>query len=174
MNLIDKAKMGTQASQDKKVQSIYDIEINSLDNKAISLSEYKGKKILFVNVASKCGFTKQYKDLETLSNTYLDKLVVIGLPCNQFGGQEPGQANDIQAFCELNYGVTFLLTEKIKAKGSDLHPLYKWLTSKELNKKKESSVKWNFQKYLIDENGQFIDYFYSTTGPLSKRITRHL
>ena len=166
--------MGTQASQDKKVQSIYDIEINSLDNKAISLSEYKGKKILFVNVASKCGFTKQYKDLETLSNTYLDKLVVIGLPCNQFGGQEPGQAHDIQAFCELNYGVTFLLTEKIKAKGSDLHPLYKWLTSKELNKKKESSVKWNFQKYLIDENGQFIDYFYSTTGPLSKRITRHL
>ena len=138
------------------------------------MSEYKGKKILFVNVASKCGFTKQYKDLETLSNTYLDKLVVIGLPCNQFGGQEPGQAHDIQAFCELNYGVTFLLTEKIKAKGSDLHPLYKWLTNKELNKKKESSVKWNFQKYLIDENGQFIDYFYSTTGPLSKRITRHL
>ena len=174
MNLIKKAKMGTQASQDKKAQSIYDIEINSLDNKTISLSECQGKKILFVHVASKCGFTKQYKDLETLSNTYLDKLVVIGLPCNQFGGQEPGQANDIQAFCELNYGVTFLLTEKINAKGSDQHPLYKWLTNKELNKKKESSVKWNFQKYLIDENGQFIDYFYSTTGPLSKRITRHL
>jgi len=174
MKTIEKAKLPSQNATKMKIQSIYDIDINSLDGKAISLSEFKGKKILFVNVASKCGFTRQYKDLETMSTTYLEKLVVIGLPCNQFGGQEPGNASEIQGFCELNYGVTFLLTEKINVKGSDQHPLYKWLTSKDLNGKTSSSVKWNFQKYLVDENGQLIDYYYSITSPLSSKITKSL
>jgi glutathione peroxidase len=173
MNTIENARFAPRNSTEMKTQSIYDIEINALDGKAISLSEFKGKKILFVNVASKCGFTKQYKELQTLSDTYAEELVVIGSPCNQFGGQEPGDASEIQGFCELNYGVTFLLTEKINVKGSQ-HPLYKWLTNKELNNKKGSTVKWNFQKYLVDENGQLIDYYYSITGPLSSKITKYL
>ena len=174
MKTIEKAKLTSPTSTEMKTQSIYDIDINALDGKAISLSEFKGKKILFVNVASKCGFTKQYKDLETLSNTYSEKLVVIGMPCNQFGSQEPGDASQIQEFCEMNYGVTFLLTEKVNVKGSKQHSLYNWLTSKNLNGKKGSSVKWNFQKYLVDENGQLIDYYFSTTGPLSSKITKYL
>jgi glutathione peroxidase len=174
MNTIEKAKLASQNINKMKAQSIYDIEIHSLGGKPMSLSEFKGKKILFVNVASKCGFTKQYKDLEELSNTYPEDLVVIGSPCNQFGGQEPGEASDIQEFCSLNFGVTFPLTEKIDVKGSNQHPLYNWLTNKELNGKKGSSVKWNFQKYLVDENGELIDYYLSITGPLSKKITKHL
>ena len=129
--------------------------------------------MLFVNVASKCGFTKQYNELQTLSVKYSDELVVIGSPCNQFGNQEPGGASEIQEFCELNFGVTFLLTEKIDVKGSKQHPLYKWLTSKDLNGKKSSQVKWNFQKYLVDDKGQLIDYYMSTTQPTSTKITKH-
>ena len=155
-------------------QSIYDIEIKSLNNKPISLTEFKGKTLLFVNVASECGFTKQYKELQMLSDTYKDKLVVIGSPCNQFGKQEPGPPSQIQEFCALNFGVTFLLTEKIDVKGPNQHPLYTWLTSKDLNGKKSSSVKWNFQKYLVDANGNLIDYYYSITKPMSSKITKHL
>lgn len=153
---------------------IYDIKINSLQGKPIQLSDFKGKHILFVNVASKCGFTSQYKELQDLYNTYKSKLVVIGVPCNQFGSQEPGSAFEIQEFCEVNYGVNFLITEKIDVKGNELHPLYNWLTNKELNDCKSSTVKWNFQKYLIDPKGMLVDYFYSTTKPLSKKITKHL
>lgn len=155
-------------------QSIYDITINAINGKPISLIEFKAKKILFVNVASKCGFTKQYKELQSLSNKYKEELVVIGSPCNQFGKQEPGNASQIQEFCELNFGVTFLLTEKIDVKGSKQHPLYKWLTSKALNGKKSSSVKWNFQKYLVDDKGNLIDYYFSITKPMSLKITKHL
>ena len=153
---------------------VYDIEINTIDGKKINLSDFKGKKILFVNVASECGFTKQYKDLQSLHEKYKDELVIIGLPCNQFGGQEPGTAEDIRSFCQVNFGVEFLITEKIKVKGGEQHPLFAWLTKKELNGKKNSTVKWNFQKYLIDENGELIDYYYSTTNPLSKKIIQHL
>ncbi|MCL4129526.1 UNVERIFIED_CONTAM: hypothetical protein GTU68_060756 [Idotea baltica] len=121
--------------------SIYDIEINSLQNTPIQLSDFSGKHILFVNVASKCGFTPQYKDLEELYKTYKDKLVVIGVPCNQFGKQEPGSSNEIQEFCEANYGVSFLITEKVDVKGVNQHPLFAWLTQRKLNNKKSSSVK---------------------------------
>lgn len=155
-------------------QSIYDITIKSIDGSAINLSDFKGKKTLFVNVASECGFTGQYKGLQKLHELYKDKLVVIGVPCNQFGEQEPGDATQIQNFCEKNYGVEFLITEKIEVKGNNQHPLYAWLTKKELNGKKNSSVKWNFQKYLIDEEGNLIDYYYSITKPLSKKITNQL
>ena len=155
-------------------ESIYDIKINSITGEKIDLSEFKGKKILFVNVASKCGFTKQYTGLEELSKLYKDKLVVIGVPCNQFGGQEPGDNEEIVQFCKENYGVSFLLTEKIKVKGEGIHPLYNWLCTKEINGKSNSSVKWNFQKYLVDEKGEFVNYFYSVTNPMNSKITDYL
>ena len=174
MKKTDKVKLAPSTTSKKSNVSIYDIAINRLDGMAISLSEFKGRKILFVNVASECGFTKQYKDLQKLSDTYRDELVVIGSPCNQFGRQEPGNAAEIRTFCEKNFGVTFPLTEKINVKGSKQHPLYAWLTSKDLNGKKKSSVKWNFQKYLVDEQGNLIDYFFSITNPMSSKITKHL
>ncbi|MFT5959641.1 MAG: glutathione peroxidase [Polaribacter sp.] len=153
---------------------IYKIKINSLQNKAIDLSEYNNKYILFVNVASKCGFTSQYKELEELYKMHEDSLMIIGSPCNQFGNQEPGTAEDIEAFCKVNFGVTFLMTEKIDVKGSKQHPLYSWLTDKTLNNSKSSSVKWNFQKYLVSPEGQLIDYYFSITKPSSSKITKHL
>lgn len=153
---------------------IYDISINSIDGNPINLSDYKGKMILFVNVASQCGYTPQYAELQKLYETYQDKLIVMGVPSNQFGSQEPGTASEIKSFCERNYGVTFLITEKIKVKGQDQHPLYQWLTNKQLNGHKNSSVKWNFQKYLINEKGQLVDYFLTMTKPLSSKITNYL
>jgi glutathione peroxidase len=155
-------------------KSIYDIEINSLQGKPINLSLFKGKKILFVNVASKCGFTPQYKELQKLHNLYEESLVVIGVPCNQFGKQEPGNSREINEFCQVNYGVSFLITEKISVKGKEQHPLYSWLTNKNENGRKNSSVKWNFQKYLINEDGDLIDYYYSMTSPTSSKIKKHL
>ena len=174
-----KAFVGTLSTTDKNVKqkaskSIYDIEINSLQGKSIDLSIYKGKKLLFVNVASKCGFTPQYRELQQLQETYKNELVIIGVPCNQFGKQEPGNSNEIQEFCEVNYGVSFLISEKLDVKGANQHKLYEWLTKKAINGKQNSTVKWNFQKYLIDEEGEFIDYFYSITKPMNSRITSHL
>ncbi len=174
MKTIDKAKLAPSTFMETKRQSIYDISINALDGTPIYLSEFKGKSIFFVNVASQCGFTKQYEELQVLSDKYKEELVVIGLPCNQFGKQEPGDTSQIQEFCQLNFGVTFLLTEKLDVKGSKQHPLYKWLTSKDLNGKKNSSVKWNFQKYLVDRDGSLIDYYFSITKPMSSKITKHL
>ena len=174
-----KAFVGTLTATDKNTthkasKSIYNIEINSLQGNAIDLNEFKGKKIMFVNVASKCGFTPQYRELQKLNDTYKDSLVVIGVPCNQFGKQEPGDSNEIQEFCEINYGVSFLITEKIDVKGSEQHPLYSWLTKKSINGKQNSTVKWNFQKYLVNEDGEFVDFLYSITKPLNSRITSHL
>ena len=164
----------TSCAQEKKSNikptNMYNIAINSLTGEKIDLNQFKGKKILFVNVASECGFTPQYKDLQKLHETYKDKLVVIGLPCNQFGEQESGTSTQIKSFCEKNYGVDFLMTEKIDVKGENQHPLYAWLTQKEMNGVMSSSVKWNFQKYLVDENGKLIDLFYSITEPLSDKI----
>ena len=151
--------------------SIFDIKINDINGKAINLSDYKDKYILFVNVASQCGFTSQYKGLEELYNNYSDKLIIIGVPCNQFGRQEPGSEEEIKNFCEINYGVSFLLTEKLAVKGEKQHPLYSWLTNKTLNGKMNSSVKWNFQKYIVGPGGELVDYFYSSTKPLSNKIT---
>jgi len=175
MSIFSVFTSSNKASKSNEVPaSLYEISINSLDGQNLDLEQYKGKKILFVNVASKCGFTPQYEDLEKLQDNYADQLVVIGVPCNQFGGQEPGSPLEIQEFCQLNYGVSFPLTEKVDVKGTEQHPLYAWLTNKELNGTKSSSVKWNFQKYLVDENGQLIDFYYSTTNPTSKKITQHL
>ncbi|WP_250433846.1 glutathione peroxidase [Hanstruepera flava] len=166
--------LNKSTAQNPPTQSIYNIQINSLEGNPINLSDYKGKKILFVNVASKCGFTGQYADLQKLYDDYQDKLMIIGVPCNQFGGQEPGTADEIQTFCEKNYGVSFLMTEKVDVKGDNQHPLYKWLTDKALNGNSSSSVKWNFQKYLVNENGELVDYYFSITSPTSAKITKHL
>ena len=156
------------------LKSIYEIKINDIWGDAIELNNFKGKYILFVNVASECGFTGQYKDLQKLHEEYGSKLVVIGVPCNQFGGQEPGESHEITAFCTEKYSVTFLMTEKIEVKGSNQHPLYKWLTDKNSNGIKNSTVRWNFQKYLVDPSGNLIDYWYSITQPLSQKIIKHI
>ena len=153
--------------------SIYDIKINDITGEPIKLSDFKDKYVLFVNVASKCGFTDQYKDMQELHEKYKSKLVIIGLPCNQFNNQEPGEESEISQFCQVNYGVTFLLTEKIEVKGENQHPLYKWLTNKNLNGEKSSIVRWNFQKYMIDPSGKLINYWYSITNPLSQKITKY-
>ena len=154
--------------------SIYDIKIKGIHGGLIDLNEYRGKKMLIVNTASHCGFTKQYADLQLLHEKYSDQLKIIGVPCNQFGGQEPGNSDEISNFCEINYGVTFELTEKVDVKGPNQHPLYTWLTQKKFNGLKNSSVKWNFQKYLIDEEGKLIDFYYSITNPMSSKILKRL
>jgi glutathione peroxidase len=125
---------------------------------------------MVVNTASKCGFTPQYKDLEELYEKYGDKLVILGFPANNFANQEPGSAPEIREFCTKNYGVTFQMMEKISVKGDDMNPLYKWLTSKDLNGVMDSDVKWNFQKYLIDENGKLVDVIYSKEKPGSEKV----
>ncbi|MAR97920.1 MAG: glutathione peroxidase [Formosa sp.] len=155
-----------------KKMNLYDIKINSLDGTPINLKAYKGQFILFVNVASECGFTNQYDGLQRLYDNYKGKLMVIGVPCNQFGQQETGSNQQIKSFCEENYGVSFIMSEKIDVKGKNQHPLYQWLTDKNLNGVKTTSVKWNFQKYIVGKQGEFIDYFYSLTRPTSSKITK--
>jgi glutathione peroxidase len=174
MNFFSMLTSKDSKNNSQPLTSIYDIQINSLQGNSINLSNFKDKYLLIVNVASKCGFTPQYKELQKLHEKYKKSLIVIGVPCNQFGQQEPGEAFEIQEFCEANYGVEFLITEKIDVKGNNQHPLFKWLTDKSLNGFKDSTVKWNFQKYLINPKGNLIDYFYSTTSPISKKITKYL
>lgn len=159
-------KKGTSAVP----KNIYDIEINKLDGTPLDLNTFKGKKVLFVNVASKCGLTPQYEGLEKLYKEYGGKLEIIGLPSNQFAFQEPGSADQIAEFCQKNYGVSFTITEKIKVRGKDQHDIYTWLTSKDVNGKFSSSVKWNFQKYLVSEDGQLEQKFAPTVDPLSEDI----
>ncbi len=154
-------------------KSIYDIKINTLNNQPLDLSQFKNKYILIVNVASQCGFTPQYESLQKLYEKYSHDLEIIGVPCNQFGGQESGSSEAIENFCKINYGVSFTITEKIKVKGNQQHELYQWLTKKELNGLKNSKVRWNFQKYLVSPEGELIDYYFSITNPLSKKIIKH-
>jgi glutathione peroxidase len=159
---------------DGPADPIYAISINQLNGQPLDILNFKGKYLFIVNVASKCGFTSQYKDLEKLFQKYKERLMVIGVPCNQFGAQEPGSETEIQTFCERNYGVSFIMTEKVDVKGPKQHELYQWLTQKKRNGKSNSTVRWNFQKYLIGPSGSLIDHYYSTTSPLSKKITKNL
>lgn len=159
---------------EKQPTAMPHVALNKLDGSPIDWDAFEGKSLLFVNVASACGFTPQYKKLQELYEQYADRLEIIGVPCNQFGNQEPGSATEIQSFCELNYGVTFTLTEKVQVKGSQMHPLYQWLTEKSANGVKSSSVKWNFQKYLVSPEGLLVDFYLSTTDPTSSKITKHL
>jgi glutathione peroxidase len=153
-----------------KQSAIYGFKLKTIEGKETTLAAFKGKKMLLVNVASECGYTPQYKNLQALSDKYKNKLVVIGFPANNFGGQEPGTASEIKTFCTKNYGVTFPMMEKISVKGEDMHPLYKWLSNKAENGVTDDAPKWNFCKYLIDENGKIIKFFSSKTDPLSDEI----
>lgn len=151
--------------------SFYDLTINSIDGKEMHMSDFKGKYVLCVNVASKCGYTPQYEDLEKLYEQYQGKLVIVGFPCNQFLGQEPGTSEEIVSFCQKNYGVTFPLTEKIDVKGKNQHGVYQWLTQKSLNGVADGNVKWNFHKFLISPEGEWLAEFPSGVKPLDSELT---
>ncbi len=150
--------------------SFYDLTINRIDEGVLKMADFKGKYVLCVNVASKCGYTPQYKDLQKLSEQYADRLVVIGFPCNQFMGQESGSNAEIISFCEKNYGVTFPLTEKINVKGKNQHLVYQWLCNQPLNEDSSHEVKWNFHKFLVGPDGKLVGSFPSGTNPMSPEI----
>lgn len=152
-------------------KSFYDFTVKTIDGKDFSLSSLKGKKVLVVNVASKCGFTPQYAQLEELYEKYKEKdFVIIGFPANNFLWQEPGTNEEIAQFCSLKYGVTFPMMAKISVKGKDKAPLYQWLTEKKLNGKQDASVQWNFQKFMIDRDGSWAGVVSSKNSPLSEEI----
>ncbi|OFX24328.1 MAG: glutathione peroxidase [Bacteroidetes bacterium GWA2_31_9b] len=154
-----------------QTKTFYDFKVIDIDGTDFDLATFKGKKVLVVNTASKCGFTPQYTDLQKLYEKYgSDKFVIIGFPANNFMSQEPGSNNEIKEFCSTKYNVTFPMMAKISVKGDDIHPLYSWLTSKDENGVMDSNVKWNFQKYMIDENGKLVDVAYSKTNPLDEQI----
>ena len=150
-----------------EAKNLYDFTVKNKKGESVSLAEYKGKVVLIVNIATKCGFTPQLKGLEELWNTYQDKgLVILGFPCNQFANQNPGSDNQTQEFCSLNYGVTFPILKKINVNGNDADPLYKWLKSKK-GGILWSAIKWNFTKFLINKNGEVVHRFAPTASPLS-------
>ncbi|MEK9657565.1 MAG: glutathione peroxidase [bacterium] len=156
-------------------QFFQDISINDINGKPFDFDQCKGKLILMVNVASKCGFTSQYKDLQAIYERYKDKgFLVIGIPSNDFANQEPGTAQEIKTFCQLNYQVTFPLLEKIHVKGTNKHPLYQKLTNKKDNPSFHEPIRWNFTKFLIDREGRIVARFGSMTKPDSKKVTQKI
>ena len=155
-------------------KSIYDFSVESIDGKKINFASFKGKKILIVNTASECGYTTQYEGLEALYKKYKDRLVIVGFPANNFGGQEPGSNSEIKEFCKKNYGVSFPMAAKISVKGDDTAPIYKWLCNKSENGVLDAEIKWNFNKFLLDENGKLITKFNSNVTPLSDELTSKL
>jgi glutathione peroxidase len=154
--------------------SIHSFKVKSIDGGMIDFAKYKGKKILVVNVASQCGYTRQYEGLQKLYDAHKDKLVIVGFPANNFGSQEPGSDGEIAQFCKARFGVTFPMASKISVKGDDTAPIYKWLTSKTENGVLDASIGWNFNKFLLDENGKMIAYFPSKIEPNSEEITKWL
>lgn len=150
--------------------SIHSLSFNAIDGSARKLSEFKGKKVLIVNTASECGYTPQYENLQQLHEAKKDELVIIGFPCNQFGKQEPGSNAEIAGFCKKNYGVSFLMAEKIEVKGPGVHPVYKWLSNKEENGKDDYEVRWNFHKFLLNEDGELMQAFPSSVDPMDEKI----
>ncbi|MBC3541212.1 glutathione peroxidase [Rufibacter sp. H-1] len=154
--------------------SIYDIPLKTIDGKDTSLKQFKGKKVLIVNVASECGFTPQYADLEKLHKLHGDKVVVLGFPANDFGGQEKGTNEEIAQFCQKNFGVTFPLFQKASVVGAEQQPLYKWLTNKEVNGSNTNAPSWNFCKYLISEDGKILKFYPSKVSPLSEELLRDI
>jgi len=167
---MDNTSSSANSAQITQPQSIYDFEFNTLDGQKIVLNEYKGRKILIVNTASECGYTPQYKELQALYDQYSSKVVVLGFPANNFGGQEPGSNQEIAAFCEKNYGVKFPIMEKVSVTGSDADPLFKYLSDKSANGVTDEKPTWNFCKYLIDEKGKIIKFFPSKVKPMSEEI----
>jgi glutathione peroxidase len=157
-------------AEEGKASSFYDFKIPSLEGDTIDFSRYKGKKVLVVNVASKCGNTPQYADLQKLHEQYGSKVVILGFPCSDFLNQEPGNSKEIREFCKKNYGVTFQLFEKVHVKGKDKHPLYQWLSDKNLNGWNDAEPNWNFAKYLVNEKGELVKFFPAKVNPMSKEI----
>lgn len=155
-------------------KSIYDFKVEALDGGKIDFSKFKGKKILIVNTASACGYTPQYEGLEALYKKYQDKLVIVGFPANNFGGQEPGTNGEIKEFCKKNYGVTFPMAAKISVKGDDMAAIYKWLCNKSENGVLDASISWNFNKFLLDEKGNLITKFDSKVTPMSEELVSKL
>ncbi|MCK9501859.1 MAG: glutathione peroxidase [Fermentimonas caenicola] len=154
-------------------QTFHDFTVKDIDGKEFDLASLKGKKVLVVNVASKCGLTPQYEDLQALYDKYKDRnFTVIGFPANNFAGQEPGTNAQIKEFCTLNYGVTFPMMDKISVKGKDQAPVYNWLTHKSENGKIDQEVTWNFQKFMIDEEGNLVDVVQPKESPMSEKIIK--
>jgi len=156
------------------ITTLYDFKVPALDGSTIDFSKFKGKKILIVNTASECGYTPQYADLQKLYEAHKSNLVIVGFPANNFGGQEPGTNTEIKEFCKKNYGVTFPMADKVSVKGDDIHPLFKWLTTKSENGVTDAEIKWNFTKFLLDEKGKLIAVFPSKVNPNSEEITKYL
>lgn len=155
--------------------TIYDFKVPALDGGSINFAKFKGKKIMIVNTASKCGNTPQYADLEQLYEKYKDKLVIVGFPANNFGGQEPGSNAEIQEFCKKNYGVTFPMAQKVSVTGDDIHPLFKYLTEEAAKMGVEAPViRWNFTKFLLDENGKLITVIKHKTKVTDPEVTKYL
>lgn len=154
--------------------SIYDFKVPSLEGNTIDFSKFKGKKVLVVNTASKCGLTPQYAELQQLHEKYKNTLVIVGFPANNFAGQEPGSNEEIKEFCQRNYGVSFPISEKVSVKGEDIHPLFKYLTEEAQKLGIEDPIKWNFTKFLIDEKGKLIAVIPSRVKPLSEELIKHL
>ena len=154
--------------------SIYDFKVEGLEGGSIDLSQYKGKKIMIVNTASKCGNTPQYAQLEQLYEKYKDKLVIIGFPANNFGQQEPGTNTEIKEFCTKNYGVTFPMAAKVSVKGDDIAPIFKYLTDEAKKLGFDDPIKWNFTKFLLDENGKLITVIHNRTNPMSEDVVKYL
>ena len=150
-------------------QSVHEFTINTIDGESKKLSDFKGKKMLFVNTASQCGFTPQYMELQELHEKHGDELVIIGFPANNFGGQEPGSNDQIKTFCKKNYGVSFMLSEKVSVKGKNIDPIFEWLNAQD-NQSFKGDIMWNFEKYLIDESGKLIKRYRSMTKPDSDKI----
>ncbi len=157
-----------------KSGSFYDFKMNSIDGQSIDFSQFRGKKVLLVNTASECGYTPQYAGLQELHEAYGDKVTIVGFPANNFGGQEPGSNQEIKGFCTKNYGVSFLMMEKVSVKGSDMCDLYKWLSMKEMNGWNDDAPSWNFCKYLISEDGKLLKFFNSSVKPMSDDIVTAL
>lgn len=152
-------------------KTLHNFKTQTIDGKEFDLASLKGKKVLVVNTASKCGLTPQYKELEALYNRFKDRnFVIIGFPANNFMSQEPGTNEEIKEFCEINYGVTFPMMSKVSVKGKDQDPIYNWLTNKSENGKFDAEVSWNFQKFMIDENGNMVDFASPRESPASERI----
>lgn len=151
-------------------ESFYDFKMKAIDGSTVDFNSFKGKKVLLVNVASKCGYTPQYEDLQKLHELYGNKLTILGFPANNFGKQEPGTNDEIALFCSQNYGVTFQMFEKISVKGDDMDPLYHWLSEEKYNGWNNEAPSWNFCKYLVNEKGELVAFYPSKVKPLSDDI----
>ena len=163
--------LATAQAQTAQKPGFYDLKFKTLDGKDFKFSELKGKKVMIVNTASKCGYTPQYAELEEVFEKYKGQnFVILGFPANNFGGQEPGTNAEIGEFCKKNYGVSFQMMEKSSVKGNDMNPVYKWLTSKEMNGVEDNRVSWNFNKFLIDANGKFVAHYDSRISPKDQKI----